>query len=75
MFKKKQSLPFGRSIAPDCSYCCRNGGVQGAPVCALGRRPGPEGGCPKFRYDPLARRPRPAPSLRPGGWDPEDFKL
>lgn len=75
MFKKKRVLPFGRSIPPDCSYCCHNGTAEGPPVCVLGRRPAAEGGCQKYRYDPLARQPRPAPSLCTGGYDPDDFKL
>ncbi|WP_322173523.1 hypothetical protein [Acutalibacter caecimuris] len=75
MFKKKQALPFGGSVPPDCSYCSYNGQPGDSPVCTLGRTPGAEGGCPKYLYDPLLRDPRPAPTFKPNPFNPEDFKL
>lgn len=75
MRKKKQVLPFGGSVPPDCSYCDHNGGPAGEPVCTLGRKPHDNGGCPKYIYNPLLREPRPAPDFKPGSYDPEDFKL
>lgn len=75
MFKKKQALPFGRSVPPDCSYCFHNGAPAGEPICTLGRKPDSGGKCPKYLYNPLLREPRPAPNFDPSGFDPEDFKL
>lgn len=72
---KPQKLPFGSSVPPSCDYCQYNDGAAGAAACILSLSMPEDGSCPRYRYDPLRREPRPAPSLRPGGYDPEDFKL
>ena len=71
--KKKQPL-FGGNVPPSCAYCQHNGGAGDRVVCALRRQP--EGdACKKYRYDPLLREPKPAPSLRTDQFRPEDFQL
>ena len=69
-----QKLPFGAGIPERCEYCQYNDGGEDSPACTLGLTM-PQAGCPRYIYDPLRRDPRPAPSLRIKGYDPEDFKL
>ena len=72
MWKKKKAL-LGNHIKPDCSYCTRGSGFDGAFVCELGRCLEPDGSCRKFVYDPLRRAPQVPPALLE--FDPDDFKL
>ena len=75
LFRKKKQRPFfGGSVPPSCAYCQHNSGRGGEVVCALRQKPA-EDACKKYRYDPLRREPKPAPSLRAGQYKPEDFQL
>ncbi len=74
MFRKKKTPLFGSEIQPDCAYCYYNAAPEGTPVCALHRQM-EEGRCKAYLYNPLFRKPRPAPALKTGNFDPEDFKL
>ncbi len=75
MLKKKKTPLFGGSIPPSCGYCCYNGCPEGQPVCTLRLVPEEEGKCRSYLYNPLMREPKPAPQLRAGAYQPEDFKL
>lgn len=71
--KKKNAL-FGNHIDPNCAYCAfsvENG--DEAPGCEKKRRPAEPGGCKKFSYDPLKRKPKTLPELP--SFDPKDFEL
>lgn len=75
LFQRKKKHPlFGGSIPPSCAYCQHNSGGEGQVACALRRQPEGEA-CKKYRYDPLLRKPRVAPSLRTSQYRPEDFQL
>ena len=69
-FQKKL---FGNNIEPKCEYCCF-GRVKddGTILCYSGSTP-QEGGCKKFKYDPLKREPNKLPPLQKSS--PEDFML
>ena len=75
LFQRKKKHPlFGGRIPPSCAYCQHNSGGEGQVACALRRQPEGEA-CKKYRYDPLLREPRVAPSLRTSQYRPEDFQL
>lgn len=74
MFGIRKKELFGNDIAPNCSYCRRNGGKPGEkPLCTL-KLELKDGRCKRFQYDPLMREPRTAPPLKKD-FDEEDFKL
>ena len=89
LFQRKKKHPlFGGRIPPSCAYCQHNSGKNGEIICALRHNSGGEGqvacalrrqpegeACKKYRYDPLLREPRVAPSLRTSQYRPEDFQL
>lgn len=58
-FQKKL---FGNNIEPKCEYCCFSRVKDdGTILCYSGSTP-QEGGCKKFKYDPLKREPNKLPS-------------
>lgn len=72
--KKKKRALFGGDIPPDCAYCQHNSGKSGQVLCSL-RSVMKDGKCKLYRYDPLLREPREAPSIKTEQYSPEDFKL
>ena len=75
LFRRKKKKPlFGGNIEPSCAYCRHNSGTGEQVVCSL-RKERKDGSCKNYRYDPLMRDPRPAPSLRTDRYSPDDFSL
>lgn len=75
LFKKKRRKKqlFGANIAPNCTYCQHNHGVEREVICSLKKTP-EDHCCKKFIYDPLKRKPKVAPALNKT-FKKEDFQL
>lgn len=66
---------YGEAVEPACEYCA-HGRPSKDGKSILCERHGvlpPDYRCRRFRYDPLKRKPRPAPELP--RFSPEDFSL
>ena len=75
LFRKKQKRAlFGGDIPPDCAYCQHNSGKAGQVLCSL-RGHMADGKCRQYRYDPLLREPRPAPTRHKGQFSAGECKL
>jgi len=63
---------FGNNIDVSCEYCHNAQKINGITICKANKQI-INGGCSRFRYNPLMRVPKTAPVFPK--YDPKDFEL